>query len=176
MNIRLGAREASVGRLSKQRVWLVYAVVSVITGGSLFDIVTDTEHWPFSQYAMYSWVNRDYSLTLTRLFGVIKSDPPREIPLTTFQYLQPFNSYRLRRALNWMLQSANREQLLGDALRDVLRRYEERRLAGQHDGPALQGVKLYRLYWKLDPWARNIDRPDGKNLIFAVTPPVEEKR
>lgn len=176
MEARLGARAASVGRLSRQRVWLVYAVITVISGGSLFDIVTDTEHWPFSQYAMYAWVNRNYSLTLTRLFGVTDSDPPREIPLTASKYLQPFNPYRLRRAFNWMLQSADREQLLGDALRDVLRRYEERRRAGHHDGPALQGLKLYRFYWKLDPWARNIDRPDSKDLIFAVTRPVRKER
>ena len=39
------------------RLVTVYALGALILGGSVFDSVTDTEHWPFSQYSMFSWVD-----------------------------------------------------------------------------------------------------------------------
>ena len=45
---------------------------------------------------------------------------------------------------------------------------EELRRDGKHDKPALEGVRLYRVSWELDPWARNIATPNRKDLIFEV--------
>jgi hypothetical protein len=151
--------------LGRQRIWLIYAVIAVIVGGSLFDIVTDTEHWPFSQYGMYSDYQQDYSTNILRLFGVTEEESPHEISLREFNYIQPFDEARLGEALIPML---SRKQLLSQALRDCLLRYEVLRHAGRHDGPPLQGIRLYQLFWKLDPWASNISRPDRKELIFEV--------
>jgi hypothetical protein len=160
--------------LRRYRIWIAYAVIVVIAGGSLFAIVTDTEHWPFSPYAMYSWIDRDYSLTRSRLFGVTESEPPHEIPLWEFQYIQPFDNARLHTALARIHRSPTPKQRFSGALHDVLVRYEALRHAGRHHGPPLQGIRLYELYWKLDPWARNADQPDRQELILEVMDPVKK--
>ena len=156
---------ATVGRA---RVRLVYALVTFFVVFSLQALITDHEHWPFSQYGMYSEVQRDRSLTTLRLFGVT-TDESKRIPLLDFQYIQPFDPSRLRLALEGMDVQSNREQLLTDALRDCLARYEMLRLAGRHDGPRLQGLELNRVSWELDPWARNVDRPQRSETLLRVT-------
>ena len=162
--------------LGKQRLWLIYTVIALITVGSLFDIVTRTEHWPFSPYDLYSGVLRQHSLTLLRLYGVTEGEAPEEMALFAFRYIQPFDNARLRFALMGMYHDANREKLLSEALQDRLIQYEELRLADRHDSPPLQGIRLYRLYWKLDPWARNADLPDRKDLIFEIMRPSKRER
>jgi len=150
------------------RVRLVYGLVTVFLLFSMWDLITDREHWPFSQYAMYSYVQRDRSLTMLQLFGITAGEPKR-IPLFEFQYIQPFDQSRLRGALAGMNAQPNRVQLLTDALRDCWARYEKLRLAGRHDGPPLQGMELDRLFWQLDPWARNVDRPERSETLLTVT-------
>jgi hypothetical protein len=61
-------------------------------------------------------------------------------------------------------------------LQDCLKRYEALRSAGRHHGPPLQGMRLYRVDWKLDPWARNLDSPDQKKLLFEISKPFEDHR
>ena len=53
-------------------------------------------------------------------------------------------------------------------LRDVLRRYEARRLNGEIDRPALQAVRAYRMRWTLDPRASNVNEPEVKRLVAEV--------
>jgi hypothetical protein len=152
------------------RLWLVYAVLAVIVGGSFFDIITGREHWPFSPYPMYATVPQDRALTQMRLYGVTEDTPPREMPLVAFERIQPFSPSNLQNSLARI--SAHREPvrrvLLEKALRDCLDRYESLRRAGRHSGPPLRGVRLCRVHWKLDPWARNVDRPDRRELVYAV--------
>jgi len=166
-----GGSEAGLG---KRREFLVYAVIFVITCGSLFDIVTRREHWPFSPYAMYSSVKRDYYTSKTELFGVTKSDPPGEIPLMEPQYIQPLSRLRLSTALKRKPGNVTYEKYYTEALRRVLERYETLRIAGAHDGPRLKGIRFYKYHWKLDPRARNADRPDRRELILEIMDPVEK--
>ena len=52
----------------------------------------------------------------------------------------------------------------------MLTRYEARRRAGQHDGPALRGVRLYLLRWRLvDRVPRNPDAPDERRLLLEIS-------
>lgn len=154
--------------MGRPRIWLVYTTIAVITGGSLFAIIKDAEYWPFSPYGMYSDMRRERSLTWLRLFGVTKAEEPQEIPLLAPEYIQPFDQSRLPKALSQMRRNPDK---LREALRDCLMRYESLRLAGRHQGPPLQGIRLYRLEWQLDPWARNADRPDRRTLILEVMQP-----
>jgi len=157
--------------MGRRRIWLVYAVIVVLGGGSLFAIINDAEYWPFSPYGMYSDMRRERSLTWLRLFGVTKAEEPQEIPLLAPEYIQPFDQARLPKALSQMSRNPDKQR---EALRDCLRRYESLRQAGRHHGPPLQGVRLYRLEWQLDPLARNVDRPERRALILEVMQP--EKR
>lgn len=171
----MNARLDPVG-MRRQRLWLVYGVMTLVLGGSLYDIFTDTEHWPFSPYPMYASVERYRSLKVLRAYGVTAGDMPGEIPLWEPHYLYPFDNSRLRAALTWMWGSARRKHWLADALEDILARYEQLRQASRHHGVSLQGIRLYRLSWRLDPWARNADQPDQRELLFEVVRPVGKER
>jgi hypothetical protein len=154
--------------LNRGRVCFVYLIIAVLVGGSLYDLARDSEHWPFSQYGMYSEVQRDPSLSVMRLFGVTRGKS-QEIPMLRFDYVQPLDQSRLRWAFEDMNYRPNREQRMRTALSDCLVRYELLRQAGRHQGPPLEGIRLYRVYWQLDPWARNADQPNRKELLFEVS-------
>ena len=150
------------------RLRIIYTAIAVVVGGSLFTLVSDTEFWPFSSYSMYAQLQPGYSLTALRCFGVTVADPPREIPLLAPADIAPFDQGRLRIALEHLDGTARRDELLPAALRDILKRYTSRRNAGHHAGPALRAIRLYRLHWELDPWARNVADPSQKDLLFEV--------
>ena len=172
--------------LPRQRIWLVYSVMTLFLAGSLADLVTGREHWPFSPYPMYAVVPRGHSLVALRLFGVTAGTAKRaqracerrgremrggrEIPLVAPESIRPFTPSRLEGALRELKRRGD-PSLIREALGDCLRRYEKRRRAGDHHGSPLQSIRLYRVSWKLDPWARNVDRPDRKELILEVMPP-----
>ena len=103
-----------------------------------------------------------------RLFGILRDDPEREIPLVESAYL-PIDNARFYIALRSMERAGNRA--LEAALRDTLERYEANRKAGGHQGPPLRGIRLYELRYRLDRWARNSNRPDGRRLLFEVNEP-----
>ena len=163
----------NVVRMSWLRVWLVYFIFIFLVGASVYDIVTNRENWPFSPYAMYSYAEREHTLEVIELFGVTQENgTPREIPLLDSRYLEPFDQTRLRGALSNLLeQSQKHPQLLTKALEDCLVRYEKLSRAGHHDGPHLSSIRLYRLQWQLDPWARNVERPDKREILAEVTRP-----
>lgn len=151
--------------MGRERIWLVYTIIAVVAGGSLFAIIRDAEYWPFSPYGMYSDVRRERSLIRRRLFGVLAGDGSQEIPLVDPQYIRPFDEERLSRALSQMPRNSDKRR---EALRDCLVRYEELRQAGRHHGPPLQGIRLYQVYWQLDPWARNVDQPYRRDFMLEV--------
>jgi hypothetical protein len=154
--------------MEPRRIWLVYVLMAALVGGSLYDLVRDTEHWPFSQYPMYAQVVYKRELERIWLFGVTDEQRPREIPLLAYPYIQPLNQARLLKGLEKMSYRPDGQRLLTEASRDCLVRYEALRRRGRHQGPALQGIRCYRLYWKLDPWARNVGSPDRKQLLTEV--------
>ena len=161
--------------MTRLRTWLAHAVIAVVAGGGLVAIATDTEWWPFSPYAMYSWL-RPASYTMPVLFGVTAEAPERELPLFAKAYLHPFVTGRLRDSFQLQLRRhAARPEVPRQALLDCLRRYERRRRAGLHDGPALRGMRLYRLTWALLPRASNFERPEGKELLLEVGRPPERR-
>jgi hypothetical protein len=174
---------APASSMSRARLWLVHGCIAAIVAGSAFDIAVQGEHWPFSSYPMYSGVERSRTLTVVRLFGVVgDGNRQLEFPLTDSDALQPMDQARVAAGLDWIIaisygDDAKRTDLLTRALSDVLQRYEEHRLAGRHEGPALRGIRMYRVSWQLDPWARNVESPDRKELLFELaSPPREGKR
>src|SRR3954466_14849528 len=93
---------------------VVYAALAVICAGSLVDLATDSEHWPFSPYSMYSDVKREpYELRQLRLFGVpVRGD---EFALQEVEYIQPFDPVRLRLILSELRVDLRRRPLLTTA-------------------------------------------------------------
>jgi hypothetical protein len=150
----------------RRRLLIVYALAAVILGGSAFDSVTDTEHWPFSQYPMFSMLDTapNHSFTMLRLYGVTEWQPLSEFPLDKNEYMEPFDNSRMPAALARALQ----EHRLTPALEDCLQRYDALRASGIHNGPALRGLRLYRVTWISDPQARNASTPNHKELLGEV--------
>jgi hypothetical protein len=152
---------------------LVAGLAAFITGGSLLELALDPpyrrEHWPFSQYQMYSLLPRN-EVSMRRLYGVVKGRSGREIPLWDGDSVHPFDNARLWFSWNRLDASPDRERLLPIALRDVLERYESRRAHGLHDGPPLEAVRLYRIEWTLGTPTSDLPR----ELLWEVrtSPPT----
>jgi hypothetical protein len=149
-------------------------LIAAIIGGSAFDIVRQGEHWPFSSYGMYSAVERTRTLSVIRLFGVVAgSERDVEVQLVDYDALQPLDQARVAAGLEWIIamtygdETKRREQLTR-AIADIGQRYEDLRREGINDGPRLRALRLYRVFWQLDPWARNVNTPDRKELMLEV--------
>ena len=158
--------------MSQQRLLLVHAVLILLIFGHLYDIVQDREHWPFSHYEMFSRARTEPSMTRMELYGVMQEDSHQEFPLR--QVSRGFGGTRETQSLGYIshskkIKSKERPQMLNDALLDALSKYESGRLAGEHDGPPLQGIRLYEATWQLDDPAKSIvDPPDQQKLIHEV--------
>ena len=161
--------------MTKTRVFLLSAVSFLLIIGPLFSIIFDEEFWPFSPYPMYAKVQQEPSVSEMQLYGVTQEAPHREVPMRESiresAYIEPFDPGRLRAALSRIEStpdSEKRSRLLNEALLDSLKRYEKLRLAGLHDGPPLQGMRLYRTERQLSTQTENADQPDHRELIAEV--------
>ena len=142
--------EPAVGKtpMPRRRILVAYGVMAFILVGSLLDCVRDTEHWPWSCYPMYSYMETGTTFDDYRLYGVSKKNPGTEISLFTDErYLQPFDQSRMAEIL-LAVQSSPR---LHDGLLNCLTRYEALRHGGRHDGPELVKLRMYHVFWTLDP-------------------------
>jgi hypothetical protein len=155
--------------VTRARRVVLTAVFLALIGASTYDIVTDQEHWPFSQYPMFSvaWHSRTFSWL--RLFGVTADG--REFPLASNRYIAPFDDSRLPKALRRIMDGADGATRLRTAVADCLARYEVLRADRSHDGPPIVAMRLYELEWTIDPAAANVDRPDHRRLITEVRRP-----
>jgi hypothetical protein len=156
---------AGIAPMPRRRVTVVYAVMALILGGSLLDAVRDSEHWPWSCYPMYSFMETGTTFDDYRLYGVPTQNPGTEISLFTDErYLQPFDQSRLAEILNYVKDDPR----LHDGLVNCLTRYEALRHGGRHDGPELAKLRMYHVFWTLDPWGATIEKPDRKELVEEV--------
>jgi hypothetical protein len=158
-------RAAGAPMSAHRRAFLSLVFLSFIAG-SLYDIVRNEEHWPFSQYPMFSGVWRAPSFTWFRLVGVTASG--NEFPLDDNRYIRPFDQSRLPKALRTIANDSGRAPRLKEALRNALTRYAELGRNGSHDGPSLVAMRLYEIEWTIDPAAANVHRPDRRRLVAEV--------
>jgi hypothetical protein len=169
--------------MSKPRFLLANGIIVFLIIGAFLALAMDTEPWPFSNYPMFSYLQngtgRDYSLDKAQFYGVLQGEPHQEIPLRG-SYIQPFTDdrlinyfYRIDNGLDYRIKRdpAERQQLLNGAARDFFAQYERMRQTGRHDGPPLQGIRLYQQHWQLDPRAANADQPDYRELLAEYEQP-----
>jgi len=152
--------------MSRPRRALLSLVFALLIGGSVYDIVRDEEHWPFSQYPMFSGVWHSPTFTWLRLVGVTSDG--REFPLDDNRYVAPFDQSRLAKAFRQILDTPSRAGRRDEALASFLSRYRQLAAERRHDGPPLRALRLYELEWTIDPWAANVDHPDRRRLISEV--------
>jgi hypothetical protein len=149
--------------MSRSRFLIAHLLIAGVVGGSVYDIVMRTEHWPFSNYPMFSELYRTNVLRWPRLYGVTPDG--REVPIVSYQQLWPLDQSRLPIGLRAIYSEPGSGARVREALLDVLRRYEERRVAGKHSGPELIGVRLYVVSWDVQPFARNLTAPMERRLV-----------
>jgi len=116
--------------MSSLRRTIVNLVLGALIAGSAYDIVSDQEHWPFSQYPMFSGVWRSPTFTWLRLFGVTADG--REFPLDANRFIEPFDQSRLPKALRRILDGPDGQARVRTALADCLARYEDLRRQKRH--------------------------------------------
>jgi len=75
----------------------------------------------------------------------------------------------LNQSLRKIEQRVQGKRDLHEAARNILERYEARRAAGRHAGPPLRALRIYRIAWQFDPWARNADHPEHRTLLCEAT-------
>lgn len=155
--------------MTKRRKLILSASFLVLILGSAYDVVTDQEHWPFSNYPMFSGTWRSPRFTWLRLFGV--TGDGREFALDANRYIEPFDQSRLPKGLRRMLARPDGAARVVVALHDCLERYDTLRAEGAHGGPAVVALRLYELEWTIDDRAANVDRPDWRQLIAEVRRP-----
>jgi hypothetical protein len=171
--------------MKRWRTWLVAALAAVIVLGHGYDIAAQVEHWPFSFYPMYGRVQKKKTLQMLALYTV-SPDPVRRRKfvvnrLIESKYVPPLNEVRMRNILmmSWGRDGTKPGAVLATAavLRDFLRLYESRRVAGLHDGPPIVEAQLRRITWRVKPGAasrkpRAVDpllgvRADGTVIDYA---------
>jgi hypothetical protein len=150
--------------MSPRRLRLVNAFLLTLIAGSVYCIAIGNEIWPFSNYPMYSGVREERALSVLRLFGVAADGSERRIFIAT--QMPPFDRVRLSTALQRIM--SRDRNALHKALRDCWEQYELARLSGEHQGPALVRVRLYRLNWEIDELARDADHPDSRALLAEI--------
>jgi glucosyl-dolichyl phosphate glucuronosyltransferase len=165
---RLTGHAGGPGSMTRSRRWIVHGLLAFVIGGHLIDIARDTEHWPFSQYPMFSDVDESPTYRTLRLYGI---EDGREIPLLSMQYLHPFDQCRVSTALSRMARRGSAQREFHEALADVWARYDARRKSGLENAPRLSGVRLYELEWRLEPDAANAERPEHRRLLADYLPP-----
>ena len=154
--------------MSAARYVAAHILIALVVLGSAYDIATGTEHWPFSPYPMFSAVEKSPTLDSLVLTGVTADGAMLEVPLRDRSFLDPFDQCRLVTAFQRVRARSDADSHLRAMLKDSLLRYERRRQAGAHDGPALRSIRLYVAHWTLDASARNVDTPDVRTLLGEV--------
>lgn len=165
--------------MPKHRVYLLSVVTVLFVAGSFYDIITNQEHWPLSNYPMFSGNKAEKhgdGINALWLYGVAQEEPHQEIAMTNNSYFKPVSSSKLKKALRKANKKRNpekRERELHGVVSDSLDRYEAGRQAGRHDGPPIQALRLYAMEWEIDDQAfeargEDVDEPDQRELLIEV--------
>lgn len=129
------------------------------------------EAWPFLDYRMYADSKPAPEVDWLELVG--RTPDGTALRLDNEAYIVPFAYSELLRSLYTL-------DVLGEvdpapacrALAGLLDAYDTQRRLGEHDGPRLDRIEVYRVRWTAQPGAANFDSPDSRTLLLSVSPPA----
>jgi hypothetical protein len=149
--------------MTRWQLTVANCVVFALVGVQVADIALQREDWPFSNYPMYAG-EQTAELRWMRLYGVAQAEEVRLVP---DQYLRPFDDLRMH---NWLgvLARGGHDTETRRALQDLYRLYEAGRRAGEHHGPPVQALRLYRERWRIEPGLANKAAPEERELIYEL--------
>jgi hypothetical protein len=151
--------------LNKRRRLVVNVFIAVCIGGHVFDIVTGTEHWPFSHYGMFSGLTPRHISAKLYLYGVSHTG---DVPLNVQSYFVPLDDQRVRGAILKIQRRSGDQIAVESAIRYVGARYEYLRQMGAHHGPPLFAMKLVAVSWTQHEWAENKGSPDSVRVLYEI--------
>ena len=145
--------------LSPRRKAVALLTGLVISVGSLWCIVTDSDLWPWSNYPMYRELQGD-QLVHRRAFAVFSDG--REVAFTNEQ-LRPYSSTRMNQLLRRLAKR-------GDSDRQMRRLLTRVAMQAMNRGGADQivGARAYEMQWTMQAGASNRDRPHRRQLLAEV--------
>ena len=152
-------------RLAAYAAMLLFGLPSVVIA------VAGGEVWPFLDYRMYADSKPSPGVDWLELVG--RTTDGTALPLDDEALIVPF-------AYSELLRSLYSLDVLGEvdpiparrALVGLLGTYETRRRLGEHDGPPLESVEVYRLRWVPKPGAANFNQPASRTLLQSVDLPA----
>ena len=142
-----GRNMAAMSRPFRRRMVSASAVLFLLCCG--FEVVTGREHWPFSPYPMFSEVEEPREALRYRAWGDALDPAVGTVELARSAWIAPFHHVRLGSAIKHLARQERPEAALHRAARELLVRYEQRRRAGEHQGPALRSLRLVELRFAL---------------------------
>jgi hypothetical protein len=152
--------------MTKRRLSFVNALIASIIGLSLLAILLRKEMWPFSPYAMYSDRALPGTIAVYRLYGMAETGG-EEFPLTEYGQLKPLGALTVDAAFRKLHQKGP-SALIREGVLDCCQRYESLRQGGEHSGPPLKAIRLYRIGLDTDG-RQNPGRPcQEKELLMEV--------
>ena len=152
-------------RLAAYVALLVFGLPSVLVA------LVGGEAWPFLDYRMYADGKPASEVDWLELVG--RTPDGTALRLDNEAYIVPF-------AYSELLRSLYSLDVLGEldptparrALAGLLDAYATQRRLGEHDGPPLDRIEVYRLRWTAQPGAVNYDSPDSRTLLQSVSLPA----
>ncbi|CAN5331520.1 hypothetical protein BH09PLA1_BH09PLA1_20530 [soil metagenome] len=188
MDAAIAAPVTSCAPMRRWRIGLVFALAIILIAGHVYDIVRQSEHWPFSYYPMYGRVQKKSRLRVLSLYGVMQHGKRAKGERITRDFVPQLGEARLR---NIFIASWGRDGSGPKAqrdtvaiLRDYLKLYESRRIAGLHDGPPMVEAQLVQITWVVkanntSKRARSVDaligvRADGKVFDYRKPAPTSD--
>ena len=162
----------SDGRPMRRRQRLA-AYVAMLAFGlpSVLVALVGGEAWPFLDYRMYADSKPTLEVDWLELVG--RTLDGTVLRLDKEAYIVPF-------AYSELLRSLYSLDVLGEsdptparrALAGLLDAYETQRRLGEHDGPPLDRIEVYRVCWTAQPGAANFNEPDSRTLLQSVSLPA----
>ena len=152
-------------RLAAYTAMLAFGLPSVLVA------LVGGEVWPFLDYRMYADSKPTSEVDWLELVG--RTPDGTAVRLDNEAYIVPFTYSELLRSLYAL-------DVLGEvdpaparrALAGLLDAYEIQRRRGEHDGPPLDRIEVYRVRWTAQPGAANFNEPDSRTLLQSVSPPA----
>lgn len=142
-------------KMPRGRILVAIAVTAFVVSGQLFDVVCGCEHWPFSDYAMYSEITTRRETEMIRAYGVTSRDEETWSP----DQCSPLDPVRL----SCILANHNDNAALSVAA-DALMKLANANPAGAQ----LTRMRIYRCRWEHDGQTRNFDRPERTLLAESA--------
>ncbi len=156
--------------LSARQRFFAYLAILAFGMPSVLIALTGGEMWPFLDYRMYAEAKFTPDVDWLALVG--RTDNGAPFPLDDERYIAPFAPSELLRAL-YTLDVLNATDKAQRALQGLIATYDRNRLAGEHNGPHLVSLEVYRLRWHSrsgTPYQVHA-LPDIQEFLYAVSLP-----